>query len=102
MSAPKPGTTWTHTNGCGPYVVVAVTEERPGHPSHVIYQGRNGKWWVRPVSEWAAKMVPEWGRLTLAAEADRTIERMCAACDSLESEWLGSGCEECDPAWSPQ
>lgn len=57
IQKPQVQSTWLcKSNDAGPYAVIAITEENQGHPSQVIYQGVNGKYWTRPLSEWNDKM----------------------------------------------
>lgn len=46
---------WVHDNGV-PYTVLLVTNlgssDKTRFPPMVVYQGRNGRFWSRPLSEW--------------------------------------------------
>jgi hypothetical protein len=51
---PQVGEHWQHKNG-GVYTVLHVTNTavvREGHTPDVVYQGRNGNVWSRPLSDW--------------------------------------------------
>lgn len=44
---------WKHTNGLK-YKVIAITNElnTEKYPTTVVYKGKNGKIWSRPLSDW--------------------------------------------------
>lgn len=53
MKIPKIKSKWIHTNGIK-YKVVAIANETntEKYPLTIIYKGKNGKVWSRPLSDW--------------------------------------------------
>ena len=53
LSTPETGQTWIHANGI-PYKVLFVCNDGINHnyPPAVVYEGENGKRWVRALSDW--------------------------------------------------
>lgn len=54
--APKIGQFYQHYNG-NVYQVIAITDENPGYPSHVVHQGKNAKVWTRELDTWYQSMM---------------------------------------------
>lgn len=58
LERPKPGTPWMHRNG-EIYTVLCITNtahDTAAHPPDVVYMGRNGNLWSRPLSGWHDRM----------------------------------------------
>lgn len=53
IKIPKIKSKWRHTNGIK-YKVILITNETDTekYPLTVIYKGKNGKIWSRPLSDW--------------------------------------------------
>ena len=53
LSIPTIKSKWRHTNGIK-YKVIAIANElnTEKYPTTVVYEGKNGKVWSRPLSDW--------------------------------------------------
>jgi hypothetical protein len=53
MKIPKLKSKWRHANGIK-YKVIAITNETDTekYPLTIVYKGKNGKVWSRPLSDW--------------------------------------------------
>lgn len=61
ISMPAPESTWRHKNG-NLYRVLCVTniaQRREDHPPDVVYQGRNGNIFSRPLADWDRSFTPD-------------------------------------------
>lgn len=54
---PTPGSKWRHYNGAEYTVLyIANGDDNPRYPLSIVYQGANGRVWVRHADDWHRSM----------------------------------------------
>jgi hypothetical protein len=60
LSSLRQGSQWKHTNG-NEYTVIAIANYESmnsEYPPQIVYVGRNGRWWTKPIINFLEKMTP--------------------------------------------